>query len=151
MSTQQARPAETIRIGKIEIRYLVDGSGSGDGHSGLFEMRLPPHSNVPPAHSHRDAEEVVHVLEGRLRFSVDGIQWDLGPGDTAFTPRGAVHGFSNPFDETVRTLTMLTPDIGAQYFREVAAVVKTGGPPDKAKLVEVMTRHGLVLAPPPAI
>ena len=32
----------------------------------------------------------------------------------------------------------------AQYFRDVAAVVNAGGPPDKATLVAVMTRYGLV-------
>ena len=38
---------------------------------------------------------------------------------------------------------MLTPDIGAEYFREVAAVVNAGGPPDRAKLAQVMSRYGL--------
>ena len=141
MNQQPTTSLEPIRIGMIEIRYLVDGSHAG--HSGLFEMTLPPNANVPPAHSHVDAEEVLYVLEGRLRHSIDGVQRDLGPGDCAFTPRGAVHGFSNPFEETVRTLTVLTPDIGAGYFRDAAAVANAGGPPDKAKLLEVMTRYGL--------
>ena len=147
---QQPDPARdaAIRIGKIEIRYLVDGAGAG--HSGVFEMTLPPHANVPPAHSHGDAEEVLYVLEGKLRHSVDGVERDLAPGDCAFTPKGAVHGFSNPFDATVRTLTVLTPDIGSQYFRDVGAVVNAGGPPDKARLLEVMTRYGLRPAMPAA-
>lgn len=136
----------TIRIGMIGIRYLVDGARVG--HSGLFEMTLPPNANVPPAHSHSEAEEVMYVLQGKLRYSVDGVERDLGPGDFAFTPKGAVHGFSNPFDETVRTLTVLTPDIGAQYFQDVAGVVNAGGPPDKARLLQVMTQYGLVPAAP---
>lgn len=63
------------------------------------------------------------------------------------TPRGSVHQFSNPHDEPARALIVLSPDIGAQYFRDVAVVVNTGGPPDKAKLLSVMTRYGLVPAP----
>jgi len=43
---------------------------------------------------------------------------------------------------------MLTPDIGAQFFRDVGAVANAGGPPDRAKLLEVMTRYGLVPATP---
>ena len=148
MNQQHDLAQDPIRIGKIEIRYLVDGTRAG--HSGLFEMTLPPNANVPPAHSHRDAEEVLYVLQGKLRYSVDGVERDLAPGDCAFTPKGAVHGFSNPFAETVRTLTVLTPDIGAKYFRDVAGVVNAGGPPDKAKLREVMTRYGLQLAAPAA-
>jgi hypothetical protein len=45
-------------------------------------------------------------------------------------------------------LIILTPDIGAQYFRDVAAVVNGPGAPDPAKMVEVMTRYGLALSPP---
>jgi hypothetical protein len=41
-----------------------------------------------------------------------------------------------------------TPDIGPQYFREVAAIVNAGGPPDRAKLTATMQRFGLLAAPP---
>ena len=149
MSTSASTGGEAIRVGQIEIRYLVDGSAAG--HSGIFEMNLPPNSNVPPPHSHSRNEEVLYVLEGRLRHTVDGVQRDLGPGDSVFTPRGGVHGFSNPFDQPVRMLTVLTPDIGAQYFRDAGLVVNAGGPPDKARLVEVMTRYGLKLSAPAVV
>jgi hypothetical protein len=61
-----------------------------------------------------------------------------------------VHGFSNPFDLTARALIVMSPDIGEQYFRDVAAVVNASGPPDKAALVSVMSRYGLVPAVPSA-
>jgi hypothetical protein len=59
-----------------------------------------------------------------------------------------IHAFSNPFTETARALVVQSPDIGAQYFKDVAAVVNAGGPPDKAALVTVMSKYGLVLAAP---
>jgi hypothetical protein len=66
-----------------------------------------------------------------------------------FSPRGSVHQFSNPFDAEVRALIVQSPDIGAQYFRDVGAVVNAGGgPPDKAALISVMARYGLVPATP---
>jgi hypothetical protein len=65
-----------------------------------------------------------------------------------FSPRGAVHSFSNPHQETARVLIMISPDIGAQYFRDVGAVVNAGGPPDVSKLMAVMSRYGLVPAAP---
>jgi len=43
---------------------------------------------------------------------------------------------------------VLTPDVGAQFFRDVGAVVNAGGAPDRARLLEVMSRYGLVPAPP---
>ena len=79
-----------------------------------------------------------------------GVVRDLAPGDWMFTPRGAVHHFSNPRDGTARALIVLAPDIGAQYFRDVAEVVAAPGGPDPAKMAAVMTRYGLVLARPPA-
>ena len=108
-----------------------------------------PGAMVPPPHSHTDNEECVYVLEGTLRYAVDGEVRDLGPGDWMSTPRGSVHAFSNTADRTARALIMLTPDIGARYFEDVAEVVNAGGPPDKAKLLQVMGRYGLVPAPPP--
>jgi len=59
-----------------------------------------------------------------------------------------VHQFSNPGAETARTLVMLTPDIGEQFFRDVSALASARAPPDRVKLMEVMTRYGLVPAAP---
>lgn len=147
MSVQDpAATRETIKVGQLGIRYLVDGAATGG--LGVFELTVPPGSNVPPPHSHTANEECVYVLEGVLRYAVDGVGRDLGPGDWMSTPRGSVHQFSNPHDRPARALIVLTPDIGAQYFRDVAVVVDAGGPPDRARLLEVMSRYGLVPAPP---
>ncbi len=136
---------DVIKIGQLEIRYLIDGAA----HAGLgvFELTVPAGSNVPPPHSHTHNEECVYVLEGTLRYSVDNDTRNLRPGDWMRTPRGSVHGFSNPGGERARALIVLTPDIGAQYFRDVANVVSAGGPPDRTQLFAVMARYGLVPAP----
>jgi quercetin dioxygenase-like cupin family protein len=132
---------EVIRVGQLEIRYLNE---AGNGcQMGCFEMRVPPGSNVPPPHSHPANEEIVYVLEGTLRYFVNSETRDLGPGDSMATPCGAVHGFSNAGDVTVRALVINTPDIGAQFFREVGAIINGGGPPDKAKLAATMQKFGL--------
>jgi quercetin dioxygenase-like cupin family protein len=143
----QPQEQPVVKVGQLEIRYLIDGTVAGAG-IGVFELTVPAGARVPPAHSHRDNEEVVYVLEGRLRYSVDGEMRDLGPGERMYTPRGSVHAFSNPHDSTAKALIILTPDIGAQYFRDVAEVANAPGGPNPARMGEVMTRYGLVLAPP---
>ncbi len=143
----QPQEQPVVKVGQLEIRYLIDGTVAGAG-IGVFELTVPAGARVPPAHSHRDNEEVVYVLEGRLRYSVDGEMRDLGPGERMYTPRGSVHAFSNPHDRTAKALIILTPDIGAQYFRDVAEVANAPGGPNPARMAEVMTRYGLVLAPP---
>jgi len=52
----------------------------------------------------------------------------------------------------VKALCVITPAaLGPQYFREAAEVINAaaGGPPDRAKMIEIMLRHGLTPAPPP--
>jgi uncharacterized cupin superfamily protein len=147
MSTDDSSSSrESIAVGQLGTRYLIDGSATGD--LGVFELTVPPRSNVSPPHSHTANEECVYVLEGVLRYAVDDVTRDLRPGDWMRTPRGSVHQFSNPHGEPARALIVLAPDVGAQYFRDVGAVVNAGGPPDRAKLLGVMARYGLVPAPP---
>lgn len=143
----QPQEQPVIQAGGLEIRYLVDGTVAGTA-SGLFELTVPPGARVPPPHSHRDNEEIVYVLEGTLRYRVDDEVRDLGPGGRMHTPRGSVHGFSNPGTVPAKALIVLTPDIGAQYFRDVAAVVNQPGPPNVPEVVKVMARYGLVPAAP---
>lgn len=135
-----------INVGHLTINYILDGTATSS--MGLFELSVPPGSNVPPPHSHTHNEECVYVLLGRLRYTVGDETRDLSPGQGMHTPKGSVHGFSNPFDVPAKVLIALSPDIGAQYFRDVAAVINAGGPPDKAALVAVMSRYGLVPAAP---
>ena len=138
----------SIQLGKITIDYLIDGSATGA--MGIFEMTVQPGANVPPPHSHSNNEEIIYVLEGKLRYSVGGNARDLSPGESMRTPKGIVHEFSNPFSEPARAMTVLSPDIGAQYFRDVAEVMKKGPPPDKMALLAVMKQYGLVPSAPAA-
>lgn len=143
----QPQAQTPIKIGGLEIRYLVDGVISGTA-TGMFELTVGPGARVPPAHSHSANEEIVYVLEGKLRYSVGEETRDLSPGDRMHTPRGVVHAFSNPHGETAKALIMLTPDIGAQYFRDIAEIAGAPGGPDPAKMAAMMTKYGLVLARP---
>lgn len=135
-----------INVGQLGIKYLVDGSKTGN--IGMFELSVPPGSNVPPPHSHSNNEECVYVLAGTLRYTVGTETRDLTPGQSMATPKGVVHGFSNPFTEVAKAMIVLSPDIGAQYFKDVGSVVNAGGPPDKAALLSVMSKYGLVPAAP---
>lgn len=141
---------EDIQVGQLTIHYLVDGVASGG--MGVFELTVPPGAKVPMPHSHSKNEECFYVLAGTLRYSVDDEARDLGPGGWMFTPRGAVHQFGNPHNETAKALVVLTPDIGPQYFRDIGAVVNAGGPPDLARVVAVMSQYGLVpVVPKPQV
>ncbi|MDE2422156.1 MAG: cupin domain-containing protein [Gammaproteobacteria bacterium] len=138
--------SSVIKVGQLSINYISDGSSTSS--LGMFELTVPPSSNVPPPHSHSNNEECVYVLEGTLRYTVGSETKDLTVGQSMSTPKGVVHAFANPFSTTAKALVINSPDIGAQYFKDIAAVVNAGGPPDKAALVGVMSKYGLIPAVP---
>jgi quercetin dioxygenase-like cupin family protein len=141
---------ETIRLGPLAVRFLVTGENSG-GSIAAFELMVPRAQRLAaPAHSHDHYEETIYGIDGVLTWTVNGEQIDVGPGQALCIPRGAIHRFDNNGNQDVKALCVITPAaLGPQYFRETAAVINAGaGPPDRAKLVEIMRRHGLTPAPP---
>jgi hypothetical protein len=49
----QPQEQSVVKIGQLEIRYLMDGTVTGAG-VGMFELTVLPGARVPPAHSQRD-------------------------------------------------------------------------------------------------
>jgi quercetin dioxygenase-like cupin family protein len=142
---------ETIRLGPLGVRFLITGEDA-NGSVAVFDLEVPSGRRLAaPAHSHDHYEETVYGLEGVLTWTVDGTRIEVGPGEALCIPRGAVHRFDNDGDRDARALCVITPAaIGPQYFRESAEVIDAaaGGPPDKAKMAEIMMRHGLTPAVP---
>lgn len=143
---------ETIRLGPLAVRFLVTGENSS-GTVAAFEVAVPAGQRLmAPAHSHDHFEETIYGVEGVLTWTVDGKLFDVGPGQALSIPRSAVHRFDNNGAVDVKALCVITPAvIGPQFFREGAEVIReaAGGPPDHAKMMEIMLRHGLTPAPPP--
>ena len=139
---------EIIRIGQIEIHFLLEAADT-NGSVALFEFTVPAGAKVPMSHSHAHYDETIYGLEGVLTFTVNGQPTEIAVGETCFIPRGAVHGFDNLKPAGAKALAVVTPAlIGLDFFREMAAIVNAGGPPDMERIKAVMTRHGLVPALP---
>ena len=144
---------ETIVLGPLAVRFLLTATNSG-GSVAAFELTVDGgHRLAAPAHSHDHYEETIYGLEGVLTWTVDGRSTEVGPGQALCIPRGAVHRFDNLGTQNAKALCVITPaEIGPEYFREVREVVEAagGGPPDRARMAEVMRRHGLTAVAPPA-
>ena len=144
---------ETIRVGHLAIRFLITGENS-NGSVAAFQLTVPAAQRLPgPAHSHDHYEETIYGLDGVLTWTVNGKTVEVGPGQALCIPRGAIHRFDNDRDQDVSALCVITPAaLGPEYFRECAEVINeaAGGPPDRARMAEIMRRHGLTPAPPQA-
>ena len=151
----QVNPAnETIGTKGLSVRFLVSGENS-NGSVATFELMVPGAQRLPaPAHSHDHYEETIYGIDGVLTWTVDGKPIEVRPGEALCIPRGAVHRFDNNGTRDAKALCVITPAaIGPDYFREAFGLLNAaaGGPPDKAKMMEIMRRHGLTPAmPPPA-
>jgi len=137
---------EVIRLGQLSVHFLVTGNNSS-GSIAAFELLVAGRARLmAPAHSHDHYEETIYGVGGVLTWTVDGTPIEVHAGQALCIPRGAVHRFDNLADRDARALCVITPAaIGPQYFRECAEALAAaaGGPPDTAKMIDIMRRHGL--------
>lgn len=139
---------DPIRLGDTTVQFLVEGGDSG-GSAAVFEVTIRAQGKMPASHSHDGYEETIYGLEGVSTWTVDGTAVEVAEGDAVCIPRGVVHHFDNHGDVDARALCIVTPGVlGPEYFHDVAAVLadSAGGPPDLARIGEVMRRHGLTPA-----
>ena len=142
----EAQSDNLVRIGELELRFLVDKSHGTDDLV-MFEFTVPPNARVPAPHFHREVDEAVYGLSGTFTMTIDGEKRELRAGETIFIPRGAVHHHENRHAETARALVVLTPgSISKRYFEEMAEAINVAGKPDLEKVKSIMRAHGLVPA-----
>ena len=101
-------PKETIQVGALSVRFLVEAADS-NGSASVFECFVPADSKMPAPHSHDGFEETIYGLEGVTTWTVDGRTLDIGAGEAFCVPRGAVHGFDNHGSEDAKFLRYQPP------------------------------------------
>lgn len=122
------------------MRFIVTGEESGGGYT-IIEQKNAAGVGAPP-HFHTREEEIFHVIEGEVRYNVDGESIVAGPGMTVSIPRNVVHSFE--FVTDARVLLTLVPAGIEAMFRELGQL--SAGPPDFAAVAEICGRYGVFLA-----
>ena len=99
----------------------------------------------PPPHRH-DWDESFSVLAGQIEFVYDGKTVVCTPGTLVHVPRGTVHGFR--YGAGGGQMLEITGQgaLAAQMFTAVDREVPAG-PPDVAKVLEVLGRNGVTVPP----
>ena len=137
---------ETIKVGQVTIDFLLEAADT-NGAVAMFEFAVPVGAKVPVPHYHEHFDETIYGLSGVITFTVEGEAIDIAPGETCFIPRGAIHGFNNLKQTDATALAVITPALlGADFFKEIGAILNAGSPPDVEKLKLVMEKHGLIPA-----
>jgi quercetin dioxygenase-like cupin family protein len=127
---------ESLTVMGADVTFLCPGDRTAKAWS-LMEVRLPLDAGPPPHHHPWD--EGYYVIEGELRFSIDGQERHVKPGEFVYAPGGSVHGFVGCSESPARVLIFDAPAHTEAFFREVDSQVK--GPQDMQKVPAIGTRH----------
>ncbi|HWB20910.1 MAG TPA: cupin domain-containing protein [Phycisphaerales bacterium] len=121
---QKAHSIEILDVVGEEIRVLADSS-STRGQCFIFEDISPP-SGGPPLHTHTRDDEFFYILEGSVKFVIDGVESIARAGEFRHAPRGSIHAFMNMGPGKSRMLITCTPAGLETAFREVDALNRAG-------------------------
>ena len=102
----RSEPIKDLEGATREI--LVDGQEAAAEDITFGFSRYEPRTSIHKKHAHPDAEELMYILKGRGVSGVCDEQFEVAPGDTIWVPRGAMHWFSNPFDEPCEFVFLYT-------------------------------------------
>jgi quercetin dioxygenase-like cupin family protein len=132
--------------------YELKASGDEtDGQATVMEMTIPAGSGPPP-HTHPGGESV-YVLEGRIRYHIDGDVIEGGPGSFFHVPEGTLENFEPT--EQVRLLVIYTPGGVEGFFAEAGEPAErrelppaSDEPPDMERLMAISEKYGVKITPP---
>jgi quercetin dioxygenase-like cupin family protein len=138
-ASNAARP---LKVVGEEITVLASGAQTGSYE--IFRQAGPEGSGPPP-HKH-DWDEAFVVVRGNIEFGIGAETSLAGPGTLVHLPAGTVHWFR--FTQGGGEMISMTSRAGASAAFEDIDREMPPGPPDVAKLVGIVSRHGIQVAAP---
>ena len=129
--------AEELKCMGAAVRFLCGAAKTDRGWS-LMEVDVPRRMGPPP-HDH-PWDEAYYVLEGEVRFTINGQEQLVRAGDFLYAPGGTVHGFQGASEKAARMLIFDAPAHTEGFFRDLDREVKEL-PCDLAKVPAIGERH----------
>ncbi|WKA55542.1 cupin domain-containing protein [Planococcus shixiaomingii] len=103
-------------------RNLMEIKATGAETNDVFSLieGWHPVGYETPLHLHRNEEESLYVLEGEVIYTIGEKTMTGKAGTFFYVPRNMPHKFKVVSADPARTLTMLTPAKGLQFYIEAA-------------------------------
>jgi quercetin dioxygenase-like cupin family protein len=125
-------------------------SEESEGHVGIIEIRVPPHTAGPPLHTH-GFDEAFYMLEGELVFQLRNRLVTKAAGELIFVPRYVPHTLANHSSTTARYVLVCTPAGFERHWARLEAESRGVEPPHWAlQGIPEVTVVGPQIPPPPA-
>ena len=114
---QPSKPTD-IGIGNgVNIVRTMIRQSQTNNHFSCIEGYVAPKRMGPPIHLHKEADELMYIVEGTAGMMVDGEIFMVEAGGFGFRPHGLVHTFFNPSDKPLRFIDMF-PNQGFEVYLE---------------------------------
>jgi quercetin dioxygenase-like cupin family protein len=135
-----------------EKAFLTKVSGADVGKKyAAIEARTPP-GHGPDLHVHLGQNESIFMLKGRIGVQCGSDRTVLGAGDVFMAPADVPHAFVALGTEPADILVVFDPAGDMErFFAEYAALIDTAGEPDRKKIAEAYSKHGMKVLGPPLI
>ena len=91
---KRAGEAANVLMESGELTWFASRQLGNSEAMTVGRAMLPP-GGMSPRHFHPNCEEILHVLQGTIRHTMDGEEAALGPGDTVTIPARVVHNARN--------------------------------------------------------
>ena len=146
-AVQRTPTAQGHRYEMPDGAHVVKASAEDTGGAyELFEVDAP---RLPPAPPHRGPwTSTLHLLAGRIRFSVEDDSFDVESGETITVLAG--HAFTfEVLSERARFLAVTSGDRAGRFFADFADTVPTDRPMQEVypQVLAVTQRHGVAILP----
>jgi mannose-6-phosphate isomerase-like protein (cupin superfamily) len=114
---------ERLTFGELTIDIHADADDTG-GAMGVIE-EVPPLADTP-LHVHANEDELFYALQGEHLIQVGDEEHLIGPGESAFGPRGVPHAQRRVVPGEGRMLVVFTPGGFEDFFRDLAEAERKG-------------------------
>jgi quercetin dioxygenase-like cupin family protein len=130
------------------LTFVAKGEQTGGALTAFLTVLGTP-GEGPPFHLHVREDEVIYVLEGRLRVRLEETVLEAPAGSFVFLPNGAPHTWQNVSETLTRILVEFTPAApGMERFFERAAELPADTP-TAAAFATLAEDAGMVVLGPP--
>lgn len=98
---------KAVKIGRMTFYFKMMAEDTQGAYT-MVEAVVPPDSGSG-LHRHWSFDEAALVSEGRFECHVDGKEKTVGPGESVYWPRGAIHKFKSIGPGDGRILFICSP------------------------------------------
>lgn len=133
-------------LGTIGVAFKLLGAHTA-GQVAIVEHPFPVGALVPP-HLHTREDEFSIVTAGEIGFRSGDREVVLGAGGYITKPRQEMHTMWNAGSTPARMIEVITPAGFENFFRELADLLESGGPPPAGAVPALAESYGLQFGEP---